>query len=214
MKFIISILTLLALLSTHVKAEENESSFRFSPLLGTMLSAGGDELGSVTTYYEDGDTSTADVTAGGLFGFYGGVYVEAANHPFAAQATIGYHFDYQGADNGSLNWNRIPLEVLGFYKVNSFKFGAGFNYSMSASFSGAGESRDFENSLGLVLQFAYLLNSGNSSVGVKYTDIEYDYKLSQEERASVEFARVYFDEQVSFKPLDGSYIGVFYDHYF
>jgi hypothetical protein len=118
-------------------ALDNDSSF--TPLVGVALTTGGDELARVQ--FSGGSTST--IKAGGLLQVWGGVEYGQYGSPFAVQATFGYHVDRIDAKNGSLRFERFPLEVIGLYSVDdSWRVGAGLRYAYAARLTSSGAASD------------------------------------------------------------------------
>lgn len=147
----------------------------FSPVIGVALTGGGKTL--VKVEFEDGGSRR--ISSGGLTDLFGGVEYRAPNGKFAIQTTIGYHFDRVSADNGSLSFSRVPLEVLGFWNADEhIRLGGGLRKAFSSRFdtSGAGNdiSSDFNmtSSIGFVLQGEYLFGE-HTSVFLRYVDESY-----------------------------------------
>lgn len=148
----------------------------FRPVVGIELTGGGKTLVEVEF---EGNRDNQKISSGGLTHLFGGVEYRDPNGQFAIQTTIGYHFDRISADNGSLNFSRVPLEVLGFWNVNEhIRLGGGLRKAFSARFdtSGAGEqvTSDFNmrSSIGVVLQGEYMFGE-HTSVFLRYVDESY-----------------------------------------
>lgn len=143
--------------------------------LGIGLTVGGDDLATVT--YTDGDT--ADIEAGGGVVFTAGVDVAVAPQ-FSVQGTVNFHVDNQTADNGDMRFQRIPVEVIGFYHPNSlWKVGGGVRYVNSAKLHGSGAASTpdvrFKNSASAVFETEYMFQP-NAAVKVRYVKEELELK--------------------------------------
>ena len=141
------------------------------------LDFGGDTM--VTVIYTDGHDN--DIKAGELAYFNAGVIIPNGTSDFETQFTIGWKFDKSSADNGDVSFDRFPIEMLEFYKLGRFRFGGGLTYHLNPSLDGDGVASaieaDFDDALGFVLQVDFLFRQG--SVGLKYTDIEYQVEGSE-----------------------------------
>lgn len=147
----------------------------FRPVIGVSLTGGGKTL--VEVEYEDGPNRK--ISSGGLTHVYGGFEYRAPAANFAVQTTLGYHFDRADADNGSLSFSRVPLEVLGFWHVNdNVRLGGGLRKAFNSRFetSGVGSyvSSDFNmrSSVGFVLQGEYLFTE-HHSIFLRYVNENY-----------------------------------------
>jgi len=164
-------LPLLALLNT-AHAQESPAHPAQTHMVGTMgVTYGGDKL--ATVHYTNGDDT--DIHAGGLLLFGLGVDHQFGNQ-WELQATLNYLFDTANAKNGDVTFSRWPLDVLGFYRNGSHRFGGGVTYHMNpkfdADFPGVKDKVDFDDALGAVLEYDYFFTD-NFSVGVRGTLINY-----------------------------------------
>jgi hypothetical protein len=126
--------------------------------LGTGLTWGGDKL--ATAYYESG--GEIDIHAGGLISLSGGLDYQVSPE-FSFQASIGYHVANASADNGSVRFERYPLELLAyFHPARNFRIGGGARYLSSPKFksSGAGDIGDysFDATVSGVVEAEYLFS--------------------------------------------------------
>jgi hypothetical protein len=143
-------------------------------ILGMGLTSGGDTLASIQ--YTDG--GSADIRAGGLMHFYGGLEVRLAPQ-VTMQGTIGYHVDETSSNsNGALRFSRYPLEWLAHVQISpNVRVGGGVRFVNDAKVSGSGVLSsveiDYGSTTGGVLEGEYLVapNIGLKLrfVGEKYT---------------------------------------------
>lgn len=143
--------------------------------IGIGATAGGDKL--ATAEYTNGDT--ASIRAGSGVYFTGGMEFRI-NEQFSAQASVNFHVDDQSARNGSLKFQRFPIEAMAFYHIDQqWKIGTGLRYVTGAklSGSGAGEIDDlkFDNTLSGVVEAEYMFTP-QVSVKVRYVNEKFEVK--------------------------------------
>jgi outer membrane protein W len=124
-------------------------------LAGLGVSAGGDDL--ATASFTNG--SSQDIKAGGGVYFTAGVDYRLSSD-FAIQATVNFHVDDTNAKNGSIKFQRFPLELLGYYNLNSqWRIGGGVRYTTSPKLSSSGAASglnvQFDDTTSGVLEAEY-----------------------------------------------------------
>jgi hypothetical protein len=141
------------------------------------LDHGGEEL--VELSYSDGRSSS--IRAGQLVTFSGGILYQPAA-PWSLEATIGYKVDRESASNGSVQFARIPVDVVLSYASQGHRVGAGLTAHVSPSLScegtvcgGAAVSVPLDTSFGMIAQYAHGFRRGDRGfeIGVRYTRISY-----------------------------------------
>jgi hypothetical protein len=153
MKKQVSIL-LIALASTVAFAQEAPSKLGLVFSFGANL--GGDTL--VRGTYSNGDSYTIKAGGGTMLSI-GATY--SINDKMDIQATIGHESDSTDAVNGSIDFKRNPMEVLGFYNINeNIRIGAGLRQVSDARLSSSGVASslgttDYSASAGTVLEGQY-----------------------------------------------------------
>lgn len=157
----------------HAQETLAEENFSVHPVLSAGFTAGGDTL--VQVEFDDGDTDK--IKAGGAFFFGLGAEFVSADNKTAIQLTANYHFDSIEAENGEASFERYPIEVILFGQGERNRFGVGLTYHLSptAQIKRDGQGRDslkFDNALGLVLEYNYLVGS-SVWLGLRYTLIDY-----------------------------------------
>jgi len=80
---------------------------------GAGLTYGGERI--VTAHYTDGDQ--IDIDGGGSVALLVGLDYRV-NAGFSVQGTVGYHVDNAPGRDGDIRFERVPLELLGYYHVN------------------------------------------------------------------------------------------------
>lgn len=184
--------TSLALLPSITFAAEPSGAN--TQLLGTFgVTFGGDDLATVE--YTNGDSTT--LHAGGLILFGLGIDHQFGNQ-WEIQSSINYHFDRANAENGDVTFQRFPLDVLGFYRSGSHRFGGGITYHMNPEFEidvpGAHGTVSFDDAIGGVIEYDYFFTP-SISLGLRGTLI--DYKSSDVEDS-----------------VNGNYVGLMLNGYF
>jgi hypothetical protein len=167
-------------------------------VVGGGLTFGGDTIATVT--YTNADD--AKVHAGGLVAFNGGVELQFT--PLvSAQALVSYHVDRANASNGSVRFERTPVELLGHFRLNDwFRLGGGARYTSAAKFRATGfassflSNVDFEPTWGTVVEGEFF---PLKSFGIKVRYVS--ERFTAENRPGA--AR-----------LDGSHGGVYFNYYF
>lgn len=137
------------------------------------LDAGGDTI--ATAYYDDGDNS--NIKAGQLAQVSGGMH-HTISDAVEAQTTIGWKFDYAGATNGDISFDRYPLEALMFHRADKLRVGGGVTLHLNPKLKGSGAAGNlgsvkFDNALGFVAQVDYLF-SNEVAIGGRYVMIDYE----------------------------------------
>jgi opacity protein-like surface antigen len=189
--FIAAALAIASISSAH--AADAASPFRF--VVGAGLTFGGDNLVSVP--FTDG--STEDINAGGFFHLYGGGEY-AFNDAVAIKATVGYHVDdTKAASNGSVRFSRVPVDIVGLYRVNEkFRVGAGVQIVNGPELKGSGVASNinakFKNATGTI--------------------IEGEYFFAPKMSGSIRYVSEKFEPKSGGSKVDGSHIGVMFNAYF
>jgi len=163
-------------------------------LLGMGLSAGGDELAKA--HYEDG--TNVNLHGGGLIYFTAGVDYHFTP-TFSVQGTVNYHVDRANARNGDVKFERIPVELIGYYQPNpGWRVGGGVRYSNSPKLSGSGIGSgldlDFDSSTGAIIETEWFTSA---HVGFK-----------------VRYVNEKLKPRGGYAEIDGSHVGVSANYYF
>jgi hypothetical protein len=184
-------LAVAALAPSFAHAAADDSGFH--PLVGTAITYGGDDLATVE--FESGGSRT--IKAGNLVQIHAGAEYRVPNSPLSFEATIGYHFDNVSAENGSLRFDRFPIEAILLWAPEAhWRLGVGARYAMSARLSSSGASDignyDIKAQVGALLMGEWRITPSH---GVQIRYVHETYKLNG----------------VS---IDGSHAGVGYNYYF
>lgn len=143
------------------------------PLLKAGFDVGGDTMVSVT--FINGDTEKVRANEGFYLGGGAAILDEARNMEY--HVTLAYKVALINADNGDIEWTRIPLEVLAFYRFARARVGGGLTYHINPKLEGSGVvgglDIEFKNALGVVLQADWLITR-KIALGGRFTFLEYD----------------------------------------
>lgn len=147
-------LAVAGLLATTTFAHAASTSF----VLKTSAEFGGDEL--FIAHFTNGDIETTRAGDGLQFAIGAGF---EHSPTWQSEATIGFRFGGTIGENGSLEFDSVPYELLTFYHSKSGKWraGGGLTYVTRMSLDGAGiiegYAVDFENALGGIIEFDWFL---------------------------------------------------------
>lgn len=164
----IALLTTLAALGTAQAADVR-------PLIKTGLDFGGETM--VNVLFANGETQKVR----GNEGFYlgGGAAIINDAKDWEYHITLAYKMAFIDAENGDVDWTRIPFEALAFYRLQRVRFGGGLTYHLNPRLEGSGVvgglDVKFKNALGVVLQVDWRITE-NIALGGRFTAIEYEAK--------------------------------------
>ncbi|HZO02392.1 MAG TPA: hypothetical protein VFB93_14440 [Burkholderiales bacterium] len=145
------------------------------PILKGGLDTGGDTLVSVTFVGGESDKIKANE------GFYlgGGMAIIDEPRSMEYHLTVAYKIGMVSADNGDIDWTRVPLEALAFYRFAKVRIGGGLTYHLNPELEGSGVASSvnvkFKNALGFLVQADWRITQG-LALGLRYTFIEYEAK--------------------------------------
>ncbi|MBI5718544.1 MAG: hypothetical protein HZC37_12750 [Burkholderiales bacterium] len=164
-------------------------------LVGIGLTGGGDKL--ATVQWSNGDST--NINAGGQFDLRAGVDVRLGETPFSLQASLGWFAQRAGGTNGSVTFERFPLELMGSWRAaDNFRLGAGVRRTGDAKLKGRGAASNigtttFKGEVGGVLEGEWLFAR---IYGLALRAVSEEYKAPNGEKA------------------DGSHIGLRFSVYF
>lgn len=163
-------------------------------VVGAGVTYGGEKI--VTAEYTDGDT--IDIDGGGTVAFLAGLDYRV-NPQFSVQGTVGYHVDNAAGSNGDIRFERVPVELLGYYHVNDkVRVGGGLRYVTGAALRTSGVADigdyDFKDTTSPVAEIEYLYSP---QLGFKLRYVNDKFKMED------------FNETIK-----GDHIGVLVNFYF
>ena len=162
--------------------------------IGGGLTAGGDRL-ATAQYYHGSDYS---LHAGGLVQFHGGIEFQVT--PLASVAlSVGYHIDAIDDFWGSTRFTRVPVELLGHFRVHpNWRLGGGIRWALHPKLTSEGHApvvdEDFDSAVGPVIEAEYLFNP---SLGLKVRGVFEQYR-----------------SKAGLPSVNGNHIGVVLNFYF
>lgn len=146
MKYAHAALSAIVLLASPCVAMADEAEVERAPLwdkniklvIGGGVTSGGSKLYTV----QDSNGDNIDIRAGQLIDFHVGL--EYRWDEFAIQGTYGIHFDPIQDGDFKVSFERFPIELLGYYKLNDrFRVGGGIRYAKDARLTGSGSASGF-----------------------------------------------------------------------
>jgi hypothetical protein len=169
--YFISLSVLVGMLAATVAFESRAVEVR--PMLKAGYDTGGDTL--VTAVFTNGKTEKIKANEGFYVG--GGISIVPAASSLEMELSLSYKFQFISADNGDIDWTRIPLDALVFYRFSKVRLGGGLTYHMNPKLKGSGVvgglNVKFDDALGFVLQADYRITE-KMAVGARYTSVEYE----------------------------------------
>ncbi len=152
-------------------APETSRAAEVRPVLVGGYDTGGAKIAEVPFTSGATDSITANE------GLYVGAGVSVLNDDRNIEFLGAVNVKYVGihASNGNVEWTRVPVDALVFYRMESFRIGAGVTYVISPRLTGSGLASNInaspDNALGGLVQADYLL--GKVALGLRYTFLEY-----------------------------------------
>ena len=177
MKRIITLVSLLVLCGySHCYAQELTGYDGAKFLVEAGGEFGGEEI--LTVYFEEGGDQKMRAGQGG-YAAVGGEFHFKDLKSFMLRGTVGFKYVTTAADNANIRLTRIPVNLLGYYKINEdFRLGAGLTTHQLIRFKGDGFVPDADLTSGLGGRFEF----GWRWVALTYTAInyknEFDYSFS------------------------------------
>ncbi|RZL02019.1 MAG: hypothetical protein EOP36_09200 [Rubrivivax sp.] len=169
----------------------------WTPFLGGGLTAGGDKITKITRV--NGDTE--NLHAGGLLDVRAGLDFRMVGTDISLQGVVAYHTDRSDADNGSVDFSRMPLEFLVQWHANEkWAFAGGVRKAIGVRYNGVdagtqfGNDQKYRSSVGWILEGEYAIIP---SVGLKVRYVNEDYT-----------------SKATGQKLDGGHFGVLGVYYF
>jgi hypothetical protein len=142
------------------------------PIVKAGIDTGGDTI--VTAVFTNGDTKRVRANEGVFLGGGASWVNDAKDIEVEVAAT--YKIALIDADNGDIDWTRVPLDALVFYRTHNFRVGGGLTYHINPKIDGSGDVRnlniDFKDALGLILQADWRITQ-KINLGLRYTNLEY-----------------------------------------
>lgn len=146
----------------------------FKGVIGFGADFGGDVLKS--GIYTDG--STWEVRANQGLVLNGGVVMVTGD--FETQTTVGYKFGGPSANNGSVTFSVVPVELIEFYRAGSTRLGLGLSYHSSPKLAvdipGASYTNEYNDAIGTVAQIGWAPAGTSFSFDLRFTSVSFKQK--------------------------------------
>lgn len=118
------------------------------------------------------------LSAGGGFKFALGIQNEVGDYGDSLSLALGYLGDSLDAENGSAEINALTFDAIYSIPIGNHRFGAGASYHIGPTYEedlvGFSPVKiDFDDALGLVLQYGYKYSNGFQIV-VRLTNMDYE----------------------------------------
>lgn len=142
------------------------------PIVKAGIDTGGDTM--VTANFIGGGSETVKANEGVFVG--GGMSWVNDTKDIEVEVAITYKVAVINADNGDIDWTRLPIDALVFYRTTNFRFGGGLTYHINPKLEGSGVSNNinvnFDDALGVILQADWRITQ-KINLGLRYTAVEY-----------------------------------------
>lgn len=142
-------------------------------LLRMAFDFGGDRIADVS--WSDGDSYT--LRAGQLATVAAGLLYRSASS-YAVEGTVGYKFDKVNGSNGTMEFVRVPVDVVASYAWRWLRVGAGPTVHFAPTFRcrapGLCDYKvPYDTALGAIAQAGLVTGMTGFDLGVRYTLIRY-----------------------------------------
>lgn len=190
-RFVLLLLTAVffALPSWAEDASEHEG---FAVVFLAGATQGGDSLAKFD-YYQYRDNQRDDIDAGdGGYAAIGVAYTFSA--PIQLQLTAGFHSTGIAANNGSVHFSRIPVELMSFFHIGSrHRLGIGATAHVGneleadldafvvdgVAYPEVKYELGMKDTIGATIQYDYQIPFANIRIGARATYMEYEWEDNQ-----------------------------------
>ncbi len=142
--------------------------------VGFGLTGGGETLSTVQ--WSNGEST--NIKSGGLLDFRVGVDVRLDDSPFSVLASVGWFTDRVTGTNGSVKFERFPLELMGTWRISeAYRLGAGVRRVGDGKLKGTGAASNvgtstFTGKIGGVVEGEWLVGR-TWGFALRYVSEEY-----------------------------------------
>ena len=148
------------------------------------LEEGGDKVSSESKY----SLYDSDVNLGGGFKMGFGYYLSMGEE---ARNSLSLSLGYLSSENQDAEFKTTTFDAIYCHQVSAHRFGIGAAYHIEPEVNGdfrgvSSNGLDFDDATGLIIQYSYELMRGYS-VGLRYTDMEYEVNGDSFDGSSVGF---------------------------
>jgi len=143
----------------------------FKGVVGFGVDLGGATI--ATGVYSDGTKVDAKANEGLLIN--GGVVM--ITDKFETQLTVGYKSGGPKAQNGSITFDTVPVELMEFIRASNMRIGLGFvsqnSPKLVIDIPGTSTTTKYDNAIGSVAQIGWAPANSPFSIDLHYTAINY-----------------------------------------
>lgn len=113
-------------------------------------------------------------------GLYAGGGIAMVNdaRTLEGEVSVSYKAKFVTGVDGQIDWNRVPVDFLGFYRTPNWRFGGGLTYHYHPVLRGTGAAQgnvEFKDAVGLVGQIDMIFGE-RGTVGLRFLKLEYKAK--------------------------------------
>ena len=140
---------------------------------------GGGETFATAESSNDYYSFDEDLNIGGGFKFAVGILkIVGENDGGSISLALGYLWNSIDADNGDADFSTITLDAIYNFRLNQHRLGIGPSYHIGPEYHDdidgfAKTNIDFDDSLGLILQYSYEMTPG-FYFGIRRTEMDYE----------------------------------------
>lgn len=108
----------------------------------------------------------------------GGIGVVNDARTLEGELSVSYKAKFVTGDDGQIDWNRIPIDLLAFYRTPNWRFGGGMTYHLKPVLRGTGAAQgtiEFKDAVGVVGQIDMIFGE-RGTLGLRFLKLEYKAK--------------------------------------
>lgn len=160
---------------------------------------GGGETFVTATRSNDDFSFDQDLNIGGGVKIAAGIHkIVGENDGGSVSLALGYLWDSIDADNGDADFSTITLDAIYNLRLNRHRLGIGASYHIGPEYQDdldgfAKTNIDFDDSLGLILQYSYEITPG-FYLGLRHTEMDYEVHGNSVDASSIGLFLAYTGE--------------------
>jgi hypothetical protein len=155
--------------------------------MGLMFKAGWDTGRTLLLQVPIADGASQQIRVNDGLYAGGGLAIVNEARSFEGELSVSYKSKQVTDTDGQVDWNKIPIDALVFYRTADFRFGAGLTYHTFVRLRGTGTTQmnvNFKNALGFIGQIDLIVGE-RGTIGLRFIKLEYeaegiDYKAKSD----------------------------------